>query len=218
MAILFTLAFASVPAFAQQSYNATQDGLRLKPNEGEEPIMEQLSDKGIYRVLLRWPDDTLHPTQEAPIEIVFLNSSAPYVPPQNSTVTNSTGEGVITAEFNDTGVVEPTLEVESYDIAMYDADGNELWKKLDQPGVGGRGEQVIELNSSYTGPVTINVTDIRPGWTQNETANDNELVDSVAFAATVVPEFPLVPLLLAAGISGALLVIRLRFGSGRSSI
>ena len=35
--------------------------------------------------------------------------------------------------------------------------------KLDQPGQGGRATQRIELDSNYTGPVAINISDIRPG-------------------------------------------------------
>lgn len=81
------------------------------------------------------------------------------------------------------------MPVESYDIAIYTSDGNDLFNALDQPGVGGGGTQNIKFEGNYTGPVTIEITDIRPGWDPGKAAGE-DLIDSVTLAAAVVPEFP----------------------------
>jgi hypothetical protein len=84
-----------------------------------------------------------------------------------------------------------------------------LWEKLDQPGQGGRGSQKIGFEGNYTGPVTINITDIRPGW-ETETATAEDLTDSVSFTATVVPEFPVVAIILAGGVAAGIAAARLK--------
>jgi hypothetical protein len=207
-----------MPAFAQEVEppatlkNATQDDLQLNATGGE-PVLEQMSDKGIYRVLFRWPQDTLNPQGAIQVEMVFLNASAPEPTPENfpQTETNATGASTPGASgFTDPGIVESTLPIESYDIAIYADDGRELWKKVDQPGLGGRGTQRIDFAGNYTGPVTINITDIRPGWDAGGTATAEDLTDSVTFTATVVPEFPVAAALLAAGVAATIAAARLK--------
>lgn len=200
-----------LPAFAQGPDNAT-NGLQLNATGNGEPMLQQMSEKGIYRVLLRSPEDVLTPQGATEIEIVFLNASAPEPTAENipQTETNATGASTPGASgFNDPGIIESTLPVESYDIAIYANDGRELWKKADQPGLGGSGIQRIEFTSNYTGPVTVNITDIRPGWDVGETATAEDLTDSVTFAATAVPEFPFAAVLLAAGVAGGIAAARL---------
>lgn len=200
-----------LPAFAQED-NATQGNLQLKV-PGEEPELEQVSEKGTYRVLLRWPQDAPAPQPSLQIELVFLNASAPPPTPENfpQTETNETGASTPGASgFTDPGIIESTLPVESYDIAIYAGDGRVLWEKADQPGLGGRGTQRINFEDDYTGPVTINITDIRPGWDLGDTATAEDMADSVSFTATVVPEFPIALALLAGGVAAAVAAARLR--------
>jgi hypothetical protein len=176
-------------------------------------VLEQISEKGIYRVLFRWPQVTLNPQGAIQVEIVFLNASAPEPTPDSfpQTETNATGQSTPGASgFTDPGIIEPTLQIESYDIAIYAEDGRELWKKVDQPGLGGRGTQRIDFAGNYTGPVTINITDIRPGWDAGGTATAEDLTDSVTFTATVVPEFPVAAALLAAGVAATITAARLK--------
>ena len=45
----------------------------------------------------------------------------------------------------------------------------------------------FELDSNYTGPVAINISDIRPGGGGNETATSDDMADSVTFNVTIVP-------------------------------
>jgi hypothetical protein len=217
LAAPLALIISFLPAFAQEeppiTPNTTQGGPQLNATGGGEPMLEQTSEKGIYRVLLRWPQDTLNPQAGLQIEIVFLNASAPEPTAANipQTETNTTGASTPGASgFNEPSIIETTIPVESYDIAIYADDGKELWKKVDQPGLGGRGTQRIDFAGNYTGPVTINVTNIRPGWDVGETATaEEDLTDSVSFTATVVPEFPVVATLLAASVAGGIAAARL---------
>ena len=171
-----------------------------------------MSEKGIYLVQFRWPQVTLNEQGAWQIELVFLNASSPSPTPENfpQRETNASGASVSgSSGFTDPGIIETTLPVESYDIALYDEGGNVLWEKADQPGIGGRGTQRIELESNYTGPVTINITDIRPGW-ESETQTAEDLTDSVSFTATIVPEFPIVAAIMAGGIAASIAAARLR--------
>jgi hypothetical protein len=211
LAAPLTLIALFLPAFAQAPDNATH-GLQLNATGNEEPLLEQMSEKGIYRVLLRSPQAVLTPQGATELEIVFLNASAPKPTAANipQTETNATGASTPSASgFNDPGIIERTLPVESYDIAIYSEDGRELWKKADQPGLGGSGIQRIEITSNYTGPVIVNITDIRPGWDVGETATAEDLIDSVTFTATAVPEFPFVAILLAASVASGIAAARL---------
>jgi hypothetical protein len=208
-----------LPAFAQEIEppanltNAMQDNLQLNATGGK-PELEQLSEKGIYRVLFRWPQATLNAQGGVQVEIVFLNASAPEPTPENvpQKETNTTGASTPGASgFNQPSILENTLVVESYDIAIYGGDGKLLWEKQDQPGLGGRGTQRLDFEGNYTGPVTINITDIRPGWNVGDTSTAEDMTDSVSFTAMVVPEFPAITVTaifagsLAAGVAAMLL-------------
>jgi hypothetical protein len=189
-------------------------GIELNATGTDAPVLEQISDKGIYRVQLKWPLTFTDPQNALQVEIVFLNASAPL--PTNNTIPqregNETGSGTeagLTVPETIGGEPEP---IESYDMIIYTPDGNKLWEKLDQPGLGGRGTQRIVLESDYTGPVTIQISDIRPGGNANETATAGDIADSVTFTTTIVPEFPIATVLLAIGITATIVALgRRRF-------
>lgn len=145
-----------------------------------------MSDKGIYRVLLRWPTQVLDQESGLELEIVFLNASAPAPTSEN---TNSTAPTQDPSGLDVPESIESTLPVESYDITIRDSNGEELFKIVDQPGVGGRGAQNFKLEANHLGPVTIAITDIRPGWDSGKAAGEDQ-IDSVTFSTAVVPEFP----------------------------
>lgn len=210
------------PAFAQEKVepeaaldSAEDDNLSLNAtgtDSEEVPILEQVSDKGIYRVQLRWAQLPLNPEDAFTLEVVFLNASSPRAnstsfPQAESNVTGSGSEAGATVPE----IIETPLPVESYDITMYADDGTELWKQVNQPGQGGRSGQRIQLESNYTGPVTIEITNIRPGWVASTAAASGEdMTDSVTFTATVVPEFSVIAVLpLAVGIA-TVLALRLK--------
>ena len=174
------------------------------------PVLQQVSEKGIYLVELKWPLTYTDPENSLQVEIVFNNASAP--PPTSDTIPqredNLTGSGIEDALTVPEVLGGEPMHVESYDIAIYTPDGRKLWEQIDQPGLGGRGTQRIELESNYTGPVSIDISDIRPGSSTNETATATDMTDSVTFTATIMPEFPLVTVLLAIGIIATILLFR----------
>ena len=188
------------------------DNTQLNITSTDAPVIQQVSEKGIYLVELKWPLVGVDAEDSLQVELVFNNASAP--PPTSDTIPqredNLTGSGI-----EDTRTVpgilggEP-MHVESYDMAIYTPDGRKLWEQLDQPGQGGRATQRIELDSNYTGPVTIDISDIRPGGSIDETTTGADMTDSVTFTVTIVPEFPLVPVLLAIGIVATIAVQRHR--------
>lgn len=202
-----------IPAFAQSLDNRTNYDIQVNATTGE-PVLEQISDKGIYRVLFKWPTQVSNSEGGIEVEIVFLNASAPVSTAQNNTqtetITNAPGTNTSeTTGSNDTSI-EPTLPVKSYDMAIFGGDGKELWKKLEQPGLGGRGTQSLQFKDNYTGPITIEINNIKPGWDIGENTTESDLTDSVKFMATVVPEFPIVVMSLAAGVAAAIALVRLR--------
>jgi hypothetical protein len=217
-----------VPAFGQELEppttlnNATQDDPQLNATGTEAPVLEQMSEKGIYLVQLRWPQVTLNEQGAWQIELVFLNGSSPRPNATNfpQTETNETGQSTPGASgFTDTpeganytgsSLIETTLPIESYDIAIYDQGGNVLWEQTDQPGLGGRGTQRIQLENNYTGPVTVNITEIRPGWDVGGTTTAEDMTDSVSFSTTIVPEFPIAAAVMAGGVAAGIAIASMR--------
>jgi hypothetical protein len=196
-ALAFVTAASLLPPLFAQQDNATE----LNATSTDVPVLVQISEKGIYRVELKWPQTISDVEDALQVEIVFNNASAPM--PTSATIpqreSNETGSGT------EAGLTVPEvlggepMRVESYDMAIYTPDGRKLWEQLDQPGQGGRATQRIELDSNYTGPVSIDISDIRQGG-GDEAAGATDMTDSVTFTATIVPEFPLATVLLAIGI------------------
>ncbi len=206
--LAFIIAASLLPlSFAQQD-NATQ----LNATSTDVPVLQQVSEKGIYLVELKWPQPVSDVEGALQVEIVFNNASAPM--PTNATIPqregNETGVGTEMGGTVPEVLGGEPMHVESYDIAIYTPDGRKLWEQLDQPGQGGRGTQRIELESNYTGPVTVDISDIRPGGGGNETATAADMADSVTFTVTIAPEFQLVTVLLAIGIIATIAVAQRR--------
>jgi hypothetical protein len=181
------------------------------------PILEQTSQKGIYKVRLTWPQTVIDASRGTQVQIDFLNASAPAA--TNATVPqreNISGGSGAASHGTAPGILDAPLPVKSYDMTIYSSDGKVLWKKTGQLGIGGRGTQKIIFASNYTGPVTVDISNIQPGWSNPNTttiasANSN-MVDSVKFTTTVVPEFPIAVIMLplAIGIAATLLAPRLK--------
>ncbi len=207
-ALAFVTAASLLPPLFAQQDNATQ----LNATSTDVPVLEQISKNGIYRVELKWPQTVTDVEGALQVEIVFNNASAPSptsntIPQQEDNLTDSGIEDARTVPEILGG--EP-MQVESYDMAIYTPDGRKLWEQLDQPGLGGRGTQRIELDSNYTGPVTVSISDIKPGDSMGQTASGADMTDAVTFTATIAPEFPLVTVLLAIGIIATIAVGRYR--------
>ncbi len=198
--------------FSQSPVQTDDTSSELNVTSTDVPVLQQKSEKGIYLVELKWPLTYTDAEDSLQVELIFNNASAP--PPTSDTIPQ-TEDNFTDSGIEDTRTVPEILggepmQVESYDMAIFTPDGRKLWEQLDQPGQGGRGTQRIELDSNYTGPVTVHVSDIRPGATVGEAASGADMTDAVTFTVTIVPEFPLVPVLLAIGIVATITVQKYR--------
>ena len=199
--------------YVQSPVPADDTSAGLNITSTDIPVLQQVSEKGIYLVELKWPLTYTDPEGSLQVELVFNNASAP--PPTSDTIPQKE-DNFTDSGLEDTRTVPETLggepmQVQSYDMAIYTPDGRKLWEQLDQPVQGGRATQRIELDSNYTGPVSIDISDIRPpGGSGDETATASDMADSVTFTATIAPEFPLVTVLLAIGIIATIAVQRYR--------
>jgi hypothetical protein len=159
------------------------------------PILSEVSDKGTYKVELRWssPVDIQSPAilskDGFDIELLFLNASAPEATPQ--TMQGNDGnmtmdvERSITSDISNLSTVEPIVPIDSYDITIYDDQGRELWNKEDQTLTAGRSPIRVTLDPNYSGGITITVDDIKSPLTSGSSEKANE---SVRFTATVQGE------------------------------
>lgn len=211
-AIAFVIAASLVPSLFAQPVDSPQFNI----TSTDAPVLTNSSQNGIYSVELKWPEVISDAEAALQVEIVFNNASAP--PPTSDTIPerepNATGSGDIEGAVTVPAILggQP-IPIESYDVAIYTPDGRKLWEKLDQPGQGGRATQRIELNSDYTGPVKIAISDIKQSGSAGASTTGAGNTDSVSFNANVtraIPEFPVVPLLLAIGIITAIAIQRQR--------
>ena len=212
-AIAFVIAASLVPSLFAQPVDSPQFNI----TSTDAPVLTNSSQNGIYSVELKWPEAISDVEGALQVEIVFNNASAP--PPTSDTIPerepNATGSGDVERAVTVPAILggQP-IPIESYDMAIYTPDGGKLWEKLDQPGQGGRATQRIELNSNnYTGPVKIAISDIRQSGSSGTSTTGADNTDSVTFNANIarnIPEFPVVPLLLAIGIITAIAIQRQR--------
>ncbi|HKX21139.1 MAG TPA: hypothetical protein VJM74_05665 [Nitrososphaeraceae archaeon] len=200
---LIIITILSLPnlGFSQSSVNSTAGG--EKEVRLASPILQKVSDKGTYLVTIKSGQSSL-PTG-LNIEIVFLNKSSPQLsaPPANSESNISSTEYTKNSGMVVPSVVEKTLPVKSYDIAINSSDGKELWNKTNQVPQGGRGPQTIALKDYNVGNVTITIKNIVPDPSIANTLNGQKvngtqvlgglsqnsskpLTDSVKFETSIV--------------------------------
>ncbi len=209
LAVLAIAFVAAASLLLHSSFSQRDNATNLNATGTSAPVLEKVSDKGIYKVQLLWPQ-TINDAQNAlQVEIDFYNASAPA--PTSATIPeregNATGSGIEAGATVPQTIGGEPLRVESYDMTLYSQDGKKLWEKQDQPGQGGRGTQRIVLDTPYKGPVTVQIGDIRPGWLAGGAANAANMTDSVTFTATIVPEFPVAMVILAVGITTTIAVL-----------
>ncbi len=169
------------------------------------PILEQLSDKGNYLIQVRWGQDpSLLAASGFDMEIVFLNASAPEATPESFPIkeTNVTGDSFVgSGGFTDPSIVQRMVPIESYDITVYSDNGEQLWKKANQPVQAGRAYERITFENPYTGGITIQINNIKAagnmggtiggplsGPNESNPSQDKAETDSINFTATVVEE------------------------------
>ncbi|HEX2067380.1 MAG TPA: hypothetical protein VHF08_01635 [Nitrososphaeraceae archaeon] len=169
------------------------------------PILEQLSDKGNYLIQVRWGQDpSLLAASGFDMEIVFLNASESEATPGSFPIkeTNVTGDSFVgSGGYTDPSIVQRMVPIESYDITVYSDNGEQLWKKANQPVQAGRAYERITFENPYKGGITIQISNIKAagnmggtiggplsGPDETNPTDDRAETDSINFTATVVEE------------------------------
>jgi hypothetical protein len=223
--VLFLGIFAILSSYHQAAYaqssssgqssgqnSSSTNSSSITPNV---PTLDKLSDKKIYRVQLRFTQLPIDP-RGSEVEVTFLNASAAITPANQTFIQNSTNQRSVTPRiagpYVEPGTLQPLMPVKSFDMIIYSNDGKELWKKVNQPVHAGAQAERIAFNSNYTGPITIDITNIRGDVSANgtETASTSNTVDSVKFTTVVAPEFPFAIFALVGGTAAALALARLK--------
>ncbi|MDW0245485.1 MAG: hypothetical protein QOC38_09805, partial [Nitrososphaeraceae archaeon] len=137
------------------------------------PILQKISDKGTYLIAIKSGQSPI--STGLNIEIVFLNKTSPYLnaPPPNAESNLSSTEYNKSSGMVVPSVIERTLPVKSYDIAINSSDGKEIWKKANQIPQGGRGPQTIMLDNYDIGNITITINNIVADPTVVDILNQN---------------------------------------------
>lgn len=88
----------------------------------------------------------------------------------------------ISSEVSNLSTVKPIVPIDSFDITIYDDEGNEMWSKMDQTLTAGRSPLRVMLDPNYNGGITITVNDIKSALASGSSEKADE---SVRFTATV---------------------------------
>ena len=131
---------------------------------------EKTSEKG--NLLIQLKSSLTSDPYNFPLEIVFLNSTLPKQTPQTvpNLESNNSGDTFSSAGLSVPSTLERVVPIQSYDIFIYDADGNELWKKTSQSATEGRANLNVEFGD-YTGKLTIVIDKILPSQSANNILN-----------------------------------------------
>ena len=166
----------------------TAESLSLNSTASPLPIIEQISDNQNYLVQLRWtPYGLSLPLNEISYTVYFLNAQQPrsteeLVPPWES---NYSGF----SRANPSLFIDPYIlnfeAVDSYDMNVYSDTGSILLQEDDLKVYGGRDWGTLTFAEMYRGPITIEITDIKPleGFVGS---NNMPMPDSVTFPSLVI--------------------------------
>jgi hypothetical protein len=172
----FSIVLVITFSFIMSSINGNILFMALAQLEPASTI-EKVSEKGYY--LVQFKSGLGPTTPEIPIDIVFLNATSPTGFVENDTVysapTAKAGGDTELAEDKQMSVpinynIAP---VQSYDLTIYNDQGNVLWQKVNNNLYGVSGKNFVTLGD-YQGNIIIVVDNIK-GTT------DNTLKDSVEF-------------------------------------
>lgn len=156
-------------------------------------IIEKVSEKGYY--LVQFKSGIGPVTPEIPIDVVFLNATFPTMGREptvySSPNTANKGGDTELAQSNLAVPVDYNIApVQSYDLTIYNDQGNTLWHKADNPLYGISGKNFLTLGG-YQGNITIAIDNISmipsvektilERQSSEQITNDKTLKDSVKF-------------------------------------
>ena len=190
--LVFNVVFTTNIVFAQLSVDNPSEEKALTNIGLSTPIIQKISDKGIYNVTIRTGQSAL--PSGLNFEIVFLNASSPSLiaaPP--GAETNTSLDKEMAVGLTVPSVIDRVIPVKSFDIRITSPDGEELFKKTNEIPRGGRILENVNLNN-YTGNITISLDNILPDSAINDIiqkqvqlkSNQTDVGDSVKIEGQVV--------------------------------
>ena len=166
--IMFLLICGIVPIFiGNQVFSQPEN---LENWKLDSLLSEKTSEKG--NLLIQLKSSLTNDRFNFPLEIVFLNSTLPKQTPQTvpNVESNNTGDTFSSTGLSVPSTLERVVPIQSYDIIIYDANGNELWKKTSQSATEGRATLNVEFGD-YNGKLTIVIDKIIPSKSSNNILN-----------------------------------------------
>ncbi len=162
---IITPVFIGTQVFSQQEDNKNLENWKL-----DSLLFEKTSKNG--DLLVQVKSSLTHDRYNFPLEIVFLNSTLPTHTAQSvpNLESNNTGDTFSSTGLSVPSSLERVVPIESYDIIIYDANGNELWKKIAQSATVGRATQNVEFGD-YDGKLTIVIDKIKQSQSSNNILN-----------------------------------------------
>jgi hypothetical protein len=178
--------------FAQLSVDKPSDEKALTNIGLSIPVIQKISDKGIYNVTIRTGQSAL--PSGLNFEIVFLNASSPNLSAApTGAETNTSLDKEMAVGLTVPSVIDRVIPVKSFDIRITSPDGEELFNKTNEIPRGGRILENVNLNN-YTGNITISLDNILPDSAINDIiqkqvqlkSNQTDVGDSVKIEGQVV--------------------------------
>ena len=165
---MFLLIFSIVPVFIGNQVFSQNE--KLENWKLDSLVSEKTSEKG--NLLIQLKSSLTSDPSNFPLEIVFLNSTLPKQTPQTvpNLESNNSGDTFSSTGLSVPSTLERVVPIQSYDIIIYDANGNELWKKTAQSGTEGRANLNVEFGD-YNGKLTIVIDKILPTKSSNNILN-----------------------------------------------
>ena len=171
--VIFLLICSIAPVFIGKQVFSQQEKLENEKLENwklDSLLSEKTLEKG--NLLIQLKSSLTSDPYNFPIEIVFLNSTLPKQTPQTvpNLESNNSGDTFSSAGLSVPSTLERVVPIQSYDIFIYNANGNELWTKTSQSATEGRANLNVEFGD-YNGKLTIVIDKILPSKSTNNILN-----------------------------------------------
>lgn len=168
--VIFLLISSIAPVFIGIQVFAQPENKNVEDWKLDSLLFEKTSENG--NLLVQLKSSLTHDRYNYPLEVVFLNSTIPTHTPQSvpSLESNNTGDTFSSTGLSVPSTLERVVPIQSYDITIYDANGNVLWKKTSQPATEGRAIQNVEFGD-YSGKLTIVIDKIIQSQSSNNILN-----------------------------------------------
>ena len=168
--VIFLLISSLAPVFIGIQVFAQPENKNVEDWKLDSLLFEKTSENG--NLLVQLKSSLTHDRYNFPLEVVFLNSTIPTHTPQSvpSLESNNTGDTFTSTGLSVPSTLERVVPVQNYDIIIYDANGNELWKKTSQSATEGRAIQNVEFGD-YSGKLTIVIDKIIQSQSSNNILN-----------------------------------------------